>query len=111
MYKYENIAHIVISIDLYNGYTVLAMAQCKEKSHYQIVLYLQNNKFNINHFDLIEECQDIVIVSDIKGIKPAIKRQVVHLYEEGKLDKYFKRYEYEQKCFEYGNEHFEALER
>ena len=111
MYRYENVANITISIDLHNGYDVIAMAQWdKENLQYKISLYLKNKKYNINHFDLIEEDEDIIIMSDIKGIKPAITRHVVHLYENGKLDKYFDRYEYEQKCFEYGNDYYESLE-
>ena len=72
-----------------------------------VTLYLQDNKYNINHFDLIENYQNIEYKSDVKTIRADITSTITKLLKEEFFTKYIKRYEYEQKCFELGNESLE----
>ena len=102
MLRYKNIANVTIELDLNNGYSVLAMA--KRKNTYNVTLYLQDNKYNINHFDLIENYQNIEYKSDAKTIRADITSTIAKLLKEEFFTKYIKRYEYEQKCFELGND-------
>ena len=102
MLRYKNIANVTIELDLNNGYSVLAMA--KRNNTYNVTLYLQDNKYNINHFDLIENYQNIEYKSDAKTIRADITSTIAKLLKEEFFTKYIKRYEYEQKCFELGND-------
>lgn len=108
MLRYKNIANVTIEIDLNNGYSVLVMARRNnEENTYSVTLYLKNNKYNINHFDLIEDYQNIKFNSNNKAIKADITSAVAKLLDEGFFDKYIRRFVYEQKCFELGNESLE----
>ena len=109
MLRYEILGNIVLDIDLHNNYSVLAIAKWnRDTEKYAVTFYLKDNKYNINHFDLIEDYQDVEYISDIKEIKTDIARNVTTLLSNGFFDKYIKRYEYEQECFELGNEVMEG---
>ena len=111
MLRYEIIGNIALNIDLHNGYSVMAIAKWdRDTEKYITTLYLKNNKFNINHFDLIEDFENFELDSDIKTIKTDITAIVTELLSDGFFNKYIKRYEYEQKCFEIGNDSIENQE-
>ena len=111
MLRYEIIGNIVLNINLHNGYSVMTIAKWnRETEKYTTTLYLNNNKFNINHFDLIEDFKNFELGSDIKTVKTDITAIVTELLSDGFFDKYIKRYEYEQKCFELGNAAIENQE-
>ncbi|WP_299053906.1 hypothetical protein [uncultured Eubacterium sp.] len=111
MLRYEIIGNIALNIDLHNGYSVMAIAKWdRDTEKYITTLYLKNNKFNINHFDLIEDFENFELDSDIKTIKTDITAIVTELLSDGFFTKYIKRYEYEQKCFEIGNDSIENQE-
>ena len=111
MLRYEIIGNIALNIDLHNGYSVMAIAKWdRDTEKYATTLYLKNNKFNINHFDLIEDFENFELDSDIKTVKPDITAIVTELLSDGFFNKYIKRYEYEQKCFEIGNDYIENQE-
>ena len=103
MLRYEIIGNVTLKINLHNGYAVIAIAKWnRETEKYFVSFYLQDVKHNINHFDLIEDCENLEFDSDIKSIKTDITYFVTTLLSENALDKYIVRYEYEQKCFEIG---------
>lgn len=103
MLRYEIIGNVTLKINLHNGYAVIAIAKWnRETEKYFVSFYLQDVKHNINHFDLIEDCENLEFDSDIKSIKTDITSFVTTLLSENTLDKYIARYEYEQKCFEIG---------
>lgn len=109
MLRYKNIANVTIELDLNNGYSVLTMAKRNNETNtYNVTLYLQDNKYNINHFDLIENYQNIEYKSDAKTIRADITSTIAKLLKEEFFTKYIKRYEYEQKCFELGNDVMEG---
>lgn len=111
MLRYEIIGNIALNIDLHNGYSVMAIAKWdRDTEKYITTLYLKNNKFNINHFDLIEDFENFELDSDIKTVKTDITAIVTELLSDGFFNKYIKRYEYEQKCFEIGNDSIENQE-
>ena len=111
MLRYEILGNITLKIDLHNGYAVIAIAKWnKNTEKYLVSFYLQDIKHRINHFDLIEDCENLEFNSDIKSIKVDITSFVNTLLSENVnvLDDYIKRYEYEQKCFELGNKLVES---
>ena len=81
MLRYEIIGNIALNIDLHNGYSVMAIAKWdRDTEKYITTLYLKNNKFNINHFDLIEDFENFELDSDIKTIKTDITAIVAELF-------------------------------
>lgn len=100
--KYKGLENI-ITIDLHNGYTIIAISSWnKESHHYNADLYLKDNL--INNWLLIENVENLIINANYKTIHSALLKQVASFLKEGFFERYIKRYEYEQKCFEKGNE-------
>lgn len=106
MLRYENIATVTISVDLKNDYNIIAMANWnKDKSNYNVTLYIKRNDIDI--LDLIEKQENVEFDSDTKSIRTDIAKYITTLLTEGFFTYYINRYEYEQKCFDKGNELFE----
>lgn len=106
MLRYENVAHTAISVDLQNDYSVLAMiSRNMEEGQYHAALYLKRNDISI--LDLVEKAEDLIFESDAKTIKVDVTRKISSLLDEGFFTYYINRYEYEQKCFDRGNDLFE----
>lgn len=107
MLRYETEANVSVSIDLQNGYSVIAMAKWdNEKKKYYTTLLLHEN--TVSKWDLIETAENVEIESDMKTIKRDMAQYVTDLLTDGFFKKYIDRYEYELKCFDKG---FEVLER
>ena len=103
--KYNN-SNNVIAIDLHNGYTVIAVSGFSiEKELYTTTLLLKAN--GIDTWKLIEKAECLEFSATNQTINMAILKTVSKYLEEGFFDYYIKRYEYEQKCFDKGNEYFE----
>ena len=86
--KYEkfNNSNEVITIDLHNGYTVIAITGFNAENRvYTTTLFLKDN-------------------TNQNTINSAILKQVSTFLEEGFFDYYIQRYEYEMKCFDIGND-------
>ncbi len=106
MLRYKNFATTTISVDLMNDYSVIAMANWNNATKkYNVTFYIKRN--DIDMLDLIERVENLEFDSDIKSIKSDISTYITTLLTEGFFDYYIKRYEYEQKCFDKGNELFE----
>lgn len=107
MLRYETEANVTVSINLQNGYTVIAMGKWdNEKKKYYATLRLQEN--TVEKWDLIEDKVNIEMESDMKTIKRDMAQYVTNLFVDGFFKKYIDRYEYELKCFDRG---FEVLEK
>ena len=104
---YKKIGNDTISIDLHNGYTVIAMQRFDYdlKTH-KITLYIRDNTSTL--LDLIEKQENVEIEAENKSIYSVILKHIANLLSEGFFDYYVKRYEYMMKCFDKGHELFEA---
>ena len=103
--KYNN-SNNVIAINLHNGYTVIAVSGFSvEKESYTTTLLLKAN--GIDTWKLVEKAEFLEFNETPQTINLTILKQVSKFLEEGFFDYYIKRYEYETKCFDKGNEFFE----
>lgn len=102
--KYEKFRNTnnIITIDLHNGYTTIAIIGKDKNDAYDIQLMLKEN--TVDTWTLIEKAEHITIHSDENRIYSAILKIVGTYLQEGFFDYYINRYEYELKCFEIGNE-------
>lgn len=103
--KYEkfNNSNDAITIDLHNGYTVIAITGFNAESRvYTTTLFLKDN--TIDTWKLIENAENLEFHANQKTINSAILKQVSTFLHEGFFDYYIKRHEYEMKCFDVGND-------
>ena len=103
--KYEKInnSNDVITIDLYNGYTVIAVTGFDvENRAYTTTLFLKEN--TIDTWKLVENAENLEFHANQNTINSAILKKVSTFLEEGLFDYYIQRYEYEMKCFDVGND-------
>ena len=106
--KYEKFCNSdnIITIDLHNGYTVIAISTWDtEKKCYIVTLLLKDN--TIDTWKLIEDAELLEFNTTEKLINSAILKHVATLLEENFFDYYINRYEYELKCFDLGNDIYE----
>ena len=102
-YKKFNNSNDVIMIDLYNGYTVIAITGFDvENRVYTTTLFLKDN--TIDTWKLIENAENLEFHANQNTINSAILKQVSTFLEEGFFDYYIQRYEYESNCFDIGND-------
>ena len=102
--KYEKInnSNEVITIDLHNGYTVIAITGFDaENKVYITTLFLKDN--TIDTWKLIEKADKLVFHANNNTINSAILKQVSTFLDEGFFDYYIQRYKYEMNCFDVGN--------
>ena len=98
--KYRN-SNEIITIDLHNGYTVIAIST-GENGSYITTLFLKEN--TIDTLKLIENAENLEFHANQNTINSAILKKVSSFLEEGFFDYYIQRYEYEMKCFDIGDE-------
>ena len=108
--KYDkyNGADNVITIDLHNGYTIIAIIGKDESNSYDVQLMLKQN--SVDTWTLIEDAEHLSFNATDKTIYSAILKTVSTYLHENFFDYYINRYEYELKCFEIGNEIMEQME-
>ena len=93
----------ILTIDLHNDYTVIAIKSWVSNEHkYVVQLMLKEN--TVDKWLLIEKAESLEFTVDYKIINKAILKKVATLLSEGFFDYYIDRYEYELKCFDIGNE-------
>ena len=103
--KYEryNNSNDVITIDLHNGYTIIAVTGFDAENRvYTTTLFLKEN--TIDTWKLIENAEYLEFHANNSTINSAILKKVSTFLEDGFFDYYIKRYEYEIKCIDIGNE-------
>ena len=106
--KYEkfNNSNEVITINLHNGYSVIAVTVFDtENGVYATTLFLKDN--TIDTWKLIENAENLEFHANHNTINSAILKQVSTFLQEGFFDYYIQRYEYEMKCFDKGNNIYE----
>lgn len=99
--KYRGMDNI-ITIDLHNDYTTIAIIRKDEDGNYDVQLMLKEN--TVSKWDTIEKAEHIVINANDKTIYSAILKTVSDYLNEGFFDYYINRYEYELSCFDKGDE-------
>ena len=97
--KYEKInnSNNVISIDLENGYSVIAVSgENKELNSYIVTLYLKEN--SIETFRLIGAADKLVFTKEqvVNGINFSILKMVSEYLENGFFQYYIDQYEFEE---------------
>ena len=103
--KYEkfNNSNEVITINLHNGYSVIAVTGFDtENGVYATTLFLKDN--TIDTWKLIENAENLEFHANQNTINSAILKKVSEFLKEGFFDYYIERYKYELKCFDRGNE-------
>lgn len=102
--KYKGLENI-ITIDLHNDYTVIAITSKNEETNkYNSSLFLKEN--TVDDWKLIQDAENIEFDGSVR-INAAILKHVATLLHEGFFDYYIARYEYELNCFDIGNEKME----
>lgn len=99
--KYRGIDNI-ITINLHNDYTVIAIIGKNEDNIYDVQLMLKEN--TVSKWDVIEDAEHLEFNATYKTIHAAILKKVSELLEEGFFDYYKDRYEYELLRFDYYTE-------
>ena len=92
----------IITIDLHNDYTVIAIKSWNPDGHKYIVQRMLKEN-TVDKWDLMEKEESIEFNVDYKIINKAILKHVATLLSDGFFDYYIDRYEYELKCFDRGN--------
>ena len=106
--KYEkfNNSNDVITIDLHNGYTVIAITGFNAENRvYTTTLFLKEN--TVDTWKLIENAENLEFHVNHNTINSAILKQVSTFLQEGFFNYYIQRYEDEMKCFDKGNSIYE----
>lgn len=99
--KYRGMDNI-ITIDLHNGYTTIAIIGKDENDAYDVRLMLKEN--TVDTWTLIEKAEHLTFNATDKTIYSAILKTVGTYSQKGFFDYYINRYEYELKCFDIGND-------
>ena len=86
--KYRGMDNI-ITIDLHNGYTTIAIIGKDETGTYDVQLMLKEN--TVDKWDIIEKAEHITLSKEIKNIYSAILKRVGTYLEEGFFDYYHPR--------------------
>ena len=92
----------ILTIDLHNDYTVIAIKSWNPDEHkYTVELRLKKN--SVDKWDLIEKAESLEFNVDYKIINKAILKYVATLLSDSFFDYYIDRYEYELESFDRGN--------
>lgn len=106
MLRFENEGN-TISVKLpKTDYTVHMMATYdKDNKIYNTKTYIERN--DINDLSLIND--DYKLESDSKNIRYDMANYITEQFNNGFFNCYIERYDYQQKCFEKGNDYFETI--
>lgn len=105
-YERINNSRDAISIDLHNGYSIIAISgRNPETEKYSTTLYLKEK--SVPDLKLIEKAANLEFAANEKGINSAILKTVSRYLQEDFFDYYISRFEYEMKCFDIGNDEME----
>ena len=96
----------IITIDLHNGYTTIAIIGKTESDAYDVQLMLKEN--SIDRWELIENAEHITFNATPNTIYSAILKQVATYLDEGLFDYYIQRYQYDLQCANRGNDLYES---
>lgn len=102
--KYEKInnSDSAITIDLHNGYTVMALTGYIGGNTYTTTLFIKCN--TVENWSLIENAETLEFkIKPNANICISILKKIATLLSEGFFNYYINRYEYELKCYELGS--------
>ena len=108
MLRYKNVPSIEFNLkyDYDIDYSIKAdFVYSKATNKYYVSLHIRHNQ--INQWNLMGKFENMAFTSDFKSIKSDIADYVTTLAKKKELDYYIARCEYEQKCFDRGNDLFE----
>jgi hypothetical protein len=106
-YVYYRGCENILQMNIGNGYSVLAIKTYdKDLRKYLVEMYLKEE--SISDWKLIEEAESLEFVTSYKKIDSAILKTAAKFIEDGFFDYYIKRYEYELRCSDIGNEILET---
>ena len=95
----------ILTIDLHNDYTVIAIKIWnKNKNNYTVEFRITED--NVDKWDYISELESIVFDTNYKSINSAILKYVSNLLDQDFFDYYINKYEYELKCIDKGTNFF-----
>lgn len=95
----------ILTIDLHNNFTVIAIIGRDAENNYDVELRLKEN--TVDKWDLIEKAEHLKFNENDK-IHSSVLKTVSDFYHEGFFDYYIERYQYYLKCFDIGNETCES---
>ena len=99
--RWNKVNDNTITIDLLNGYTVMAMSRWEPKTKsYITTLYLKDN--TIDTLQLILDAEELEFHANYKTINSAILKYVSTCLDEGFFEPYIEGYAFEQKCIDSG---------
>lgn len=88
---YTKIVNSAISIDLYNGYSTIAVVMANDNTEpFKVSFYLQQNNTNI--IIPIDDLENVEFDTHIKKLNVEILKYVATLLSEGNFDMYIKNY-------------------
>lgn len=100
-YSKINNSDNVISIDLHNGFTIIAISGFKpEKKNYVVTLYIKDNAIDI--WSLVENAANIEINANYKTVNSIILKKVSTYLNSGFFNEYIKRYNFDMYCIDMG---------
>lgn len=98
---YVKVNDNVITINLHNGYTVMAISKWEPQiKGYITTLYLKDN--TIDTLQLILGAENLEFHTNYKTINSAILKQVGTYLDKGFFDSYIETYAFEQRCINSG---------
>ena len=102
--KYERYKELnnIITIDLHNDFSVIAIISSNKSRIYNVELRLKGNTFE--RWDLIGDADNLIFKTTHDKIYSAILKKVSMLLDEGFFNHYIERYNYEMRCFDIGDE-------
>lgn len=99
--RWNKVNDNTITIDLRNGYTVMAMSRWEPKTQSYITsLYLKDN--TIDTLQLILDAEELEFHANYKTVNSAILKYVGTCLDEGFFEPYIENYAFEQKCIDSG---------
>lgn len=105
MLRYENGGNTIFVKLPHTDYTVMMMANWVDADkEYSCKTYISRN--DTENFSVVEE--NIKISSDIKTIKIKMASYITDRFNKGNYNRFIEIYEYENKCFEIGNDIMES---
>ena len=93
----------ILTIDLHNDYSIIAIKSWNEKENKYYVEF-RITECSVDKWDLIQKIENVEFCTNYKIINKAILKYVSTLLEEGFFEYYIERYQYEMNCFAVGNE-------
>ena len=87
----------VVTIDLHNGYSVMAVSGWDRENHrYIVTLYISKNGYDC--WKIVEGAEKIEITGSYRTVHPIILKKVATMNDSGFFESHIKRYEFMLAC-------------